>query len=74
VMEAVRRLARARSSRTAAVAVTRAAATAMRVICQPGMPPPVITGAGMGTAAGTGPERKTQARTPAAAKAHYLCA
>src|SRR5215475_11734429 len=38
-----RRLARARSRNTAAAAVTRAAATAIRAICQPGMPPAVIT-------------------------------
>ena len=36
-----RRAARARSSRTAAVAATRAAPSAIKVICQPGMPPAV---------------------------------
>ena len=41
IAEAARRVARARSSRTAAVAATRAAPTAMRAICQPGMPPAV---------------------------------
>ena len=41
--EADRRLARERSRNTAAVAATKAAATAIRVICQPGMPPPVMT-------------------------------
>src|SRR5690348_6911804 len=41
--EADRRLVRTRSRKTAAVAAARAAATAMRVICQPGMPPAVIT-------------------------------
>jgi len=43
VAEADRRPARVRSRNTAAVAATRAAAIAMRVICQPGMPPAVIT-------------------------------
>jgi hypothetical protein len=38
------------------VATTRAVATAMRVICQPGMPPAVITWTGaVGGVAGTGP-------------------
>lgn len=36
VAEAARRAARARSGQTAAVAATRAAPTAIRVICQPG--------------------------------------
>jgi heme-degrading monooxygenase HmoA len=43
VAEADRRPARVRSSRTAVVALVRAAAIAMRVICQPGMPPAVIS-------------------------------
>src|SRR3954453_21547312 len=51
VLETVRRLARARSRTTAAVAAARAAATAIRVICQPGMPRAAIipaAGAGAG--------------------------
>src|SRR5690348_17808475 len=43
VAEAARRPARARSRNTAAAAVSRAAATAIRVICHPAMPPTVIT-------------------------------
>jgi len=45
----------ARSRTTAAVAAARAAATAIRVICQPGMPPAAITGTAPAGAAGTGP-------------------
>ena len=41
--EAARRAARARSSHTAAVAATRAEPSAIRVICQPGMPPAATT-------------------------------
>ena len=47
VAEADRRVARARSRTTAAVAATRAAPTAIKVICQPAMPP-----ANTGTVAG----------------------
>jgi len=43
VAEAERRPARVRSRRTAVVAAAGAAAIAMRVICQPGMPPAVIS-------------------------------
>jgi hypothetical protein len=43
VAEADRRPARARSRITAVVAAARAAAIAMRVICQPGMPPAVLS-------------------------------
>src|SRR5690349_4989240 len=43
VAEADRRPARMRSSRTAVVAAVRAAAIARRMICQPGMPPAVIS-------------------------------
>ena len=39
VAGAARRVARARSSTTAAAAATRAAPTAIKVICQPAMPP-----------------------------------
>ena len=49
VAEADRRAASARSRNTAAVAATRAAPTAIRVICQPAMPPTIT-----GTAAGGG--------------------
>src|SRR5690348_3744922 len=51
----VRRLARARSREMAAVAAASAAARAMRVICQPGMPPAVITWTVPPFAAGAGP-------------------
>jgi len=47
VAEADRRVARARSRTTAAAAATRAAPTAIKVICQPAMPP-----ANTGTVAG----------------------
>jgi hypothetical protein len=43
---AARRAVRARSSSTAAVAAARAAAIAMRVICQPGIPPVTIVRTG----------------------------
>src|SRR5690349_3153825 len=53
---ACRRLARARSASTATVAASRAAATAIRVICQPAMPPvtTVWTAGWTGTPPGTG--------------------
>ena len=49
-----RRAVRARSRKTAAVAVSRAAPTAIRVICHPGMPPTTtvsVTGPGKELAA-----------------------
>ena len=76
VAVAPRRLASLRSRNTAAVAATRAAATAIRVICQPGMPPVVITGtAGAGTgpygpSPGTGMIEAEAAGTAAAAGQH----
>src|SRR6202035_5129669 len=51
IAEADRRAASVRSTNTAAVAATRAAPSAIKVICQPAMPP---AGAGTG-AAGTPP-------------------
>ena len=51
-MVAFRRVARARSASTATVAASRAAATAMRVICQPGMPPETVVWTTTGDVAG----------------------
>jgi hypothetical protein len=48
VVESDRRPAHARSRITAAVAATRAAARAITVICQPGMPPMQTSGAAAG--------------------------
>ena len=63
-----RRASRARSSSTAATAVTSAAPRAIRAICQPGMPPTVMTCTGAGALprrsrrAGARPWRKRRMR------------
>ena len=68
VEEADRRAASTRSRNTAAMAVTRAAPTAIRMICQPGMPPTVTTGAaGAGTGASGAPPGGSRTRSCAEA-------